>query len=149
MSILTGFLYPLYWGHQNFRHLDLSVNSKFKSTFYALFLPISFLSLIRSLEKTAAEYGASIQLKAVKLAISYFILSALGKILDQFDLPIGGKLVAILSLVPLYQVQKKINAVNAELRPGVKPDNQFTPWDITGILVVAAFVALRIIIPRY
>ena len=149
MSILTGFLYPLYWGYQNFRHLDVSVSTKFKSTLYALFLPISFLSLMRGLEKTAAECGASIQLKAVKLAMSYFLLSAIGKMLDYFDLPIGGKLVAILSLIPLYQVQKKINAVNAELRPGLKPDSQFSPWDITGIVAVAAFIALRIIITRY
>jgi hypothetical protein len=149
MSILTFSLYLVYWGYQNFRHLNISVNTKFWSTVSALFLPLSLFALIKGLQKTATECGASIKLNPIKLALSFFVLAAIGKILDYNDFPIGGKFVALLSLVPLFQVQRKINAINAELRPSLQPDNKFSSWDLAGILAVASFCALRIWLPHY
>ncbi len=145
MSICTCFLYPVYWAYQNFRHLNVTFNTKVWAAVYAFFLPISFNALMKGLQSTAAEYGASVELKTLSLAISFFVLQAIEKILDRSNVPIGGLIVGVISMIPLYQALKKINAVNAELRPDLHPDSAFTPWDIIGIIIMGGLLILSLI----
>lgn len=135
MSILTGSLYRLYWAYQNFRHLNISANNAFGASVYSIILPITLSAMIGGVEKTAAERGVSVQLSKLRLSLTYFGLSAVAGLVGYFVAPILGVLIGFVALIPVYHVQKKINAVNAQLHPDLLPSGNFTPWDIVGMVI--------------
>jgi hypothetical protein len=139
MSILTCTIYRFYWGYQNFRHLNVPANPKFKACVYAIFLPLSFHQLMKEVENGASQGGSKIKLRKVRLALSLLTLTIIARLLDILRLPIGAMFVGILALVPLYQAQKQINAINGELSPNLIPDNKFSPWDIVGMALGATY----------
>jgi len=143
MNIFTCFLYKLYWAYRQYRFVAPGSNNKFFAGLCGLFLPISFYALMTGLEKAAADRGLSLHVqRKMGLAIGFFLLSFIVKFMEAFALVV---VVGSLSCLLLYQLQKQINAINATIAPGNLPDNKFTVWDLTGILLtcgILAFIAI-------
>lgn len=146
MSIFTCFLYTRYWAYKQFRHLPIGRLNKFTAILCALFLPISFFSLMSGLEKNALEQGIELKFdKKVVASVSFFILCLITRFMETLVFSMA---VSAISTSLLFRVQRKINATTALVRPDIQPDSKFSALDFTGMAITATLLALLAIIPR-
>jgi hypothetical protein len=146
MSILTFDLYLIYWAYKNFKQLEVQGNS----VIYALFIPLSFSSLIKGVEVQSEKAGKPLHLKRVLLAIGFFLLTVAAKIADRENQNAIALLLSVVALLPVAYIQRKIVMLNQELRPSVPIQSKFSAWDITGavlggIILVLALIGLFVI----
>jgi hypothetical protein len=143
MSILTSSLYNVYWGYQNFRRLDTRSNTKLLAAVSAFFLPLTFNNLLKGLRKTAADAGLVTPVHHIIMSWAFFLLSMITNLSSRTRYPLAGIIFSLAATFVLYRAQKKINQVNAAIHPEVKPESKFSARDISAILLINGFFALR------
>jgi len=139
MSIATLGVYILYWFYVNWKAARRLDGDNPWPLARALFYPIMSYALFRRIELYALRIGLRERVAALGLALALFLLELAVKLPDPWWL------VTFLAFVPLLPVQATVNAINAKAAPHADPNRRFTAWNVVGIVLGAAFLALIVI----
>jgi hypothetical protein len=136
MSVVTLGVYKLYWFYQNWKAARRLDGDNPWPVPRALFYPIMSYSLFRRIDRYASRSGVPGRMAALGLALALFVLELAYRLPDPYWL------LALLSFVPLLPVQATVNAINAKVAPHAEANRRFTAWNVVGIVVGIAFLAL-------
>jgi len=139
MSIATLGVYILYGFYVNWKAARRLDGDNPWPLARALFYPIMSYALFRRIELYALRIGLRERVAALGLALALFLLAL------AVTLPDPWWLVTFLAFVPLLPVQATVNAINAKAAPHADPNRRFTAWNVVGIVLGAAFLALIVI----
>jgi len=139
MSVATLGLYILYWFYVNWKAARRLDGDNPWPLARALFYPIMAYALFRRIDHYALRIGLREGVAALGLAFALFLLEL------AIQLPDPWWLVTLLAFVPLLPVQATVNAINARAAPHADTNRRFTAWNVVGIAVGVAFLALIVI----
>lgn len=159
-------LYLLYWGCRHFRpFIRAGTSGSFNNLVCALFFPFWFFKLTSLYDKRATNRQISLRMHKYLLPTSYLILE-----IGSGALPIGMALLLelsrskagmpwyvdyvsyaleLLSFIPLFVFQHKVNQLNAQLHPGKPFYPPATKLDKVAIIAcVVIGVTYRLLWPK-
>jgi hypothetical protein len=144
----TLLLYHYVWAYKQFKSmLGPGKGKTFASLGFAIFLPFSIFFLIDLYQKRAAAMGLTLRIPKDSLGASFFVLCFLsGAVSRIFPNDWWTALLEPFTLIPLFILQRKINAFNLELHP----DLPFAPKmnifvKVAAIFGVLIYIALPIV----
>ncbi|HMX45701.1 MAG TPA: hypothetical protein PKH78_08220 [Candidatus Obscuribacter sp.] len=144
MSLSTLGVYWLFWSFRAYRNLGLS---KAASGVYAFFLTISLYELLKRVEFAAKRANLSVSMSKIPLALTFFVLETANRFLDK-----DGKwpfwltlLLASLPVLPMIMVQRRINAVNAALRPNLPLVSRLNGLNIAWLSIFTIVICLCLV----
>jgi hypothetical protein len=139
MSLCTLGFYQIYWFYQNWKAVQRLTGDKLNAPIRAVFYPLTCFWLFGRIREQAEKVGVEVSFKAGALAIAVFVLNLLWRLPDPYGL------VCLLGFAPLLPVQAAVNAINQKVAPGADSNSRFQAWNIAGLAVGGAVVALGIV----
>jgi len=146
-SLLSFGLFPTYWAYRNFKSLyGPGTGKTVGAVVFALFLPVSLFEMMKRYEQIGNKLQTTVAFNKFGLAWVYFLGSLTAKACDRIEaVPFGvDLLIFTLSILPLIAIQKKINALNSQLRPDLPfaPRLSILSWILVGIGIIATALAV-------
>ena len=139
MSLFTLSFYLVYWFYKQWQAVYAPQTRTARAVLAALFYPLCSYWLFLQINERSSKLGAPAALPAGGLAIAVILLSV------TQSLPDLASLLALLSFLPLLQVQRALNGLNAKFAPGSDPNARFGAWNVAGIAVGALMYALIVV----
>ena len=136
MSICTLGIYDLDWFYKNWVLIKAREKSDIKPfwrAFFAYFFCFSFFKRVQA-SAEAAPFNASIS--PGLMAAGWIILSILWKLPDPYWL------VSCFAFIFLLPVQMAVNNINESVAPGHHKNENFTGWNIFGLVLVGLVLAI-------
>ncbi len=128
MSIFTMGFYELFWSYKQWdafrRRTGEDLNPWLRTI---LAMPLFFFPLFRDISKTAAA-RSSIRLRSPTLLASSFLLLSATVLVRTWV-----SFLSFLSVLPLLVVQRRINAIHAELGFDARANSRLTPLNLVGV----------------
>lgn len=151
LSVLTFGFYELYWSYKNWKaikRMDARDISPFWRSWFIVFYVYYLFKVIA--EKAAAK-GFAGSPNVSTLACTYLALVICGSLSGRLDQFTGMSLLSnvlwfasFLTVMPLVEMQKAVNAHNHAIDPGYMPVGRFSAWDIAFVVIGGAFMLLSL-----
>ena len=140
MSVCTFSIYIFYWFYTNWKILKETQDLDIRPFWRTFFVPIFCYSLFRGVRECSKENSISTAYSPGLITVGYILFSITGLLPDPFSL-----MTFFLPVLPLLPVQGAINSLNAKVVPDLKINNQFSGWNIAGIIFGVIFWGLLIL----
>ena len=138
MSVCTLGLYTLFWFYRNWR-LRRELRGREVWPFWrSFFSPLFAYALFQEVRDEAGAHGVEAGWSAGWLALLYFALGVTSRLPDPYWLA------ALLTFVPLVDVQRTINQANARIPAPLAVDRGFSALNLLGVAVGMAMISLII-----
>jgi hypothetical protein len=130
LSVCTLGFYIVYWFYKSWRQVPgKSGGSSAKAAAAAIFCPLTAYSLFREIERFEAQAAGPARTRATALALFFFLFAAAGRLPDPYGLA------CLLAFAPLLPVVRRVNRLNAELRPLANRNTRFSLANIAGAAI--------------
>ena len=129
MSVCTFSIYIFYWFYKNWKILKETQGLDIRPFWRTFFVPIFCYSLFKGVRECSKENSVNAAYSPGLLTAGYILFSITGLLPDPFSL-----MTFILPVLPLLPVQGAINALNVNVVPDLKINNQFSGWNIAAII---------------
>jgi len=140
MSVCTFSIYIFYWFYTNWKILKETQGSDIWPFWRTFLVPIFCYSLFKGVREYSKENSVRAAYSPGLLTAGYILFSTTGLLPDPFSL-----MTFLLPVLPLLPVQGAINSLNADVVEDLKINNQFSGWNIAGIIFGVVFWGLLII----
>ncbi len=145
MSVCTFSIYIFYWFYTNWRILKETQGLDIRPFWRTFLVPVFCYSLFKGIHECSKEKNIRAAYSPGLFTAVYILFSITGFLPDPFSL-----LTFLLPVLPLLPVQGVINSLNAHVVSDLKINNQFSWWNIAGIIfgvILWGLLVLAVIMP--
>jgi hypothetical protein len=139
MILVTFGLYELYWMYKQWEHLHEELNEDLSPFWRTVFSVFFFHRLVGGVNVVGERHGIHDHLPVSGLTALFVLTSLCSRLPDPWWL------IALVSVVPIMVVQRRVNAIHAVAAPLADRNTHIRRWNWLAIILGLLFLALVVI----
>lgn len=139
LSVVSLSLYNIYWFYKSWKHISAASGESMRPFWRAVFCVFFCHSLAERVKEKAVAVKGTSSLQPGAIAISFFLLTVIGRLPDPYWL------ISVLSFVPLAKIVIEIRAVHKAMFPNAELSDSWSWKSYTALSVGAPCAVLLVL----